>query len=352
MPPHPSMHPSTYPSIQPCPHATIPLLPPEGPDATLPSMHLMNRLPVLVLLLAVVTVYAAAGLLVLRAVRRRFSKGPPPPSRAEKWARRVFLALAALGVLCLAYGYFIEPYWLEVTHVRLAASKLPRGTRPVRIVLISDLHSDPSPRLEERLPDVVAAQEPDLIFFTGDCANSPEGLPVFRQCLKRVAEIAPTFAVRGNWDIGPPALRQALAGTGARELNDELVSLTVHGACLWIAGAAPEREPDLGRLLSRVPPGAFTVLLYHYPDAALEAAEHGIDLYCCGHTHGGQVALPFYGALITMSRFGKRFEAGLYRVGDTWLYVNRGIGMMGGAAPRVRFCSRPEVTVIDLVPGE
>ena len=64
-----------------------------------------------------------------------------------------------------------------------------------------------------------------------------------------------------------------------------------------------------------------------------------MDLYCAGHIHGGQIALPFYGALVTLSKYGKRFEAGLYRVGETWLYVNRGIGMEGerllgsGSAP-------------------
>jgi uncharacterized protein len=74
-------------------------------------------------------------------------------------------------------------------------------------------------------------------------------------------------------------------------------------------------------------------------------------LYCTGHTHGGQVALPWYGALVTFARFGKRYEAGLYHEGDTWMYVNRGIGMTGGWPPRVRFGSRPELTVIDIRPA-
>ena len=76
----------------------------------------------------------------------------------------------------------------------------------------------------------------------------------------------------------------------------------------------------------------FTVMLYHYGDAVEELATPGnVDLLLAGHTHGGQVALPFYGALVTFARFGKRYEGGLYRVRDTWLYVNRGIGMEGGA---------------------
>jgi predicted MPP superfamily phosphohydrolase len=79
-----------------------------------------------------------------------------------------------------------------------------------------------------------------------------------------------------------------------------------------------------------------------------DAVEGGTDLYCAGHTHGGQIALPFYGALITFSQFDKRFEAGLYDYKGMALYVNRGIGMEGGMAPRVRFGSRPEITVIDV----
>jgi predicted MPP superfamily phosphohydrolase len=79
-----------------------------------------------------------------------------------------------------------------------------------------------------------------------------------------------------------------------------------------------------------------------------------VDLFLAGHVHGGQVALPFYGALLTLSRFGKRFERGLYPDADGFgfpLYVSRGIGMEGGAMPRVRFCSRPELALIELVPA-
>jgi hypothetical protein len=77
----------------------------------------------------------------------------------------------------------------------------------------------------------------------------------------------------------------------------------------------------------------------------------GCDLYCAGHIHGGQIALPWYGALVTLARFGKRFESGLYQVGSTALYVNRGIGMEGGAMPWGRFCAGPEITVIEIQPS-
>jgi uncharacterized protein len=97
---------------------------------------------------------------------------------------------------------------------------------------------------------------------------------------------------------------------------------------------------------------SLNLFMYHYPDEIENVAGHRVDLYCAGHTHGGQIALPWYGALVTLSKFDKKYESGLYRVSDTFLYVNRGIGMEGGQAPRVRFCARPEVTVIDIVSGQ
>ena len=129
------------------------------------------------------------------------------------------------------------------------------------------------------------------------------------------------------------------------------MKIEVGGTVLWIAGVAFGNEAKIGKTLEQVPPGAFTIFLHHTPDWIEDIPRQSVDLYCAGHTHGGQVALPFYGALVTLSRFGKRFEAGLYRVGETHLYVNRGIGMEGHRAPRVRFLARPEVTVIELAPA-
>src|SRR5262245_5267665 len=130
-------------------------------------------------------VYVAAGWLVLRSAVRRLRRRPAA-GRGESWARRVVYPLAALGLGCLAYGYFIEPYSLAVTRVRIVTPKLEAGTRPIRLVHFSDVHSDPEPRLEELLPDAIAAEKPDLIFFTGDALNSPDGLPIFRACLERI----------------------------------------------------------------------------------------------------------------------------------------------------------------------
>jgi predicted MPP superfamily phosphohydrolase len=125
----------------------------------------------------------------------------------------------------------------------------------------------------------------------------------------------------------------------------------VAGTPIWVAGVPYDAENQTEQALAPIPEVDFSILLYHTPDEIEAVAGRGVDLYCAGHIHGGQIALPFYGALVTLSKHGKRFEAGLYHVGKTSLYVNRGIGMEGGRMPRVRFCSRPEVTVIEVGPG-
>lgn len=295
-------------------------------------------------------VYLLAASALVRMLLHRLGYKPLSRSPWQIWLRRGVLALAGLGILCVAYGYFVEPYWLSVTHVQITSSKLPRGAQPIRIVHISDIHSDPAPRLEKRLPQTIAAERPDLIVFTGDSLNSPEGLPVFRECLTEIAKIAPTFVVKGNWDAWYWNQLNLFGATGAHELDGNSTQVEVRGVPLWVAGVAVENEELMETAINSAPPDAFRVFLYHYPDLIKEAAAQKVDLYCAGHTHGGQVALPLYGALITFSKYGKKYEAGLYREDATWLYVNRGIGMEGGRAPRVRFWARPEVTVIEVVP--
>ena len=303
-----------------------------------------------IFVLCVAAVFAAAGREAVLWFLERRKRRDPPRTALRRWWRRGVLATAALGALCILYGRFVEPFWPEVTHARVATSKMKPGARPVRIVHLSDLHCDPEPRLEERLPGLVAAERPDLIVFTGDAANSPEGVPLCRRTLAALAKIAPTFAVKGNWETRHFPEFDRFGGTGARELDGTSVRMEIGGTAVRIAGVAFDNEGAVGASLAGGSRDEFTVFLYHKPDLAYDLADRGVDLACAGHTHGGQVALPLYGALVTLSRFGKRFEAGLYDVHGMALYVNRGLGMEGGLAPRCRFCARPEITVLEILP--
>jgi predicted MPP superfamily phosphohydrolase len=265
--------------------------------------------------------------------------------RPFSWLDKVVLGTAGLGLGCIAEGAWVEPYWPEVTHTVIDTPKLAAG-EVVRLVHLSDLHCDAKVRLEEQLPALVAAQRPDGIVFTGDAINSPDGVPVLRKLMTALAKVAPTYVVRGNWDMAPIYFwpQDLYQGTGVQEVAARPRQL---GKDVWIGGMPYQWDSDVEVGFKALPASGLRIFLYHLPDE-VEKVKGRADVYLAGHTHGGQVRLPFYGALITMSRFGKRYEWGRYEVDGTTLYVNRGIGMEGSSAPRVRFWCRPEIGVIEL----
>ena len=117
---------------------------------------------VLIFLTIVGTVYVLASGILVRKLLRRIRGNSAASTRAQLWYSRVVLGLAGIGILCVAYGYFVEPYWPAVTRIQLVSAKLAKGAGPIRVALISDLHSDSKPRLEERLPGIIAKEKPDL----------------------------------------------------------------------------------------------------------------------------------------------------------------------------------------------
>ncbi len=309
-----------------------------------------------VILITGLSVAVAVGVALGWLFRRGWKNKDAALSKMDK----VLLLVGTTILLCFLYALFVEPYWPEVTHITLHSEKLPSGSKGFRIAHISDLHSDPQLRLEEKLPAMISEEKPDLIVFTGDGINKPEGLPIFREFLRKTSKIAPTFVVRGNWDAWYWNNLDLYRGLGATELNGDTREIVVDSIPVSLTGFSvePARDPSpaggevaLTKALDMVTrKGQFSIVLYHYPDLIDEVSKQKVDLYFAGHTHGGQVRVPFYGALITLSKFGKKYEAGMYRVLNTTLYVNRGIGMEGGIAPRVRFLCRPELTIIDVKP--
>ncbi|MBI4676211.1 MAG: metallophosphoesterase family protein [Elusimicrobia bacterium] len=260
-------------------------------------------------------------------------------------------AVAALGGLCVLWGWVVEPRWIEIRTVTLESSKIKPETGRLRVAHLSDFHSEGRPLNELRAVEIVNSLEPDLVVFTGDFINSPEGLKVAREAFKGLKAAHGVFLVNGNYDVGlvPEGafrgLPVVLLESGSRELD-------IRGTRVRVSGMSLQNGPDFRTIMGmlRKDP-AYDIFLFHYSDLIGQAADLGVDLYLAGHTHGGQVRLPFYGALITLASTGKKYEAGLYRVGPTILYVNRGLGLEGGWAPRVRFLCRPEIAVIDIQPA-
>ena len=287
----------------------------------------------------VATVYALALRYAVLSVR--WWREGYEPSAQVSYMRTVVFVLAVLGIICLLYARFVEPYWLEVKHISISSERIQPGTS-IRIVHISDLHSGAWPPLEDRLPALIAAQKPDVIVFTGDAVVKPHGLPLAQGLFSGLSTIAPVYAVSGNQDYA--FKDRVFAVKGVHALEHDVAELQVRGNNVIILGAAYGFHDDLPALVRSAPQDGFHILLYHTPDEVEKIATLGnVQLYCAGHTHGGQVALPWYGAIITLTKLGKKYESGLYSVGDTYLYVNRGLGM---DFPRVRFLARPEITVL------
>ncbi|QRN96768.1 metallophosphoesterase family protein [Archangium violaceum] len=296
-----------------------------------------------VLLAFLIAIVCSGGLflgvkLLLAKLRKR------PVSRGTRRAAVLFIGLLLIGVGCFVYALTIEADWLQVTRVEVRTPRLPAGNT-LRIVHLSDLHVDGWTRALSRLPDEVNALQPDLLVFTGDSLNSEAGLPVLREVLSRIQTRYGRFAVQGNHDVSLWRGLDLFGGGVAEELRSEALR-TAEGR-LVLCGA-PYGAPGAVASCLRDNTEGFRLVAYHTPDLVEDLAPLGPDLYLAGHTHGGQVRLPFYGAVLTMSRFDKKYEMGRYEVGQTTLFVSRGVGVEPHA-PRIRFLCRPEIAVIDLV---
>jgi predicted MPP superfamily phosphohydrolase len=254
------------------------------------------------------------------------------------------------------YATWVEPFRLTVTSLEFTSPKLQSG-EPLRVLHLSDIHFEGWTPRERRLLEMARALAPDLIFLTGDYLNlsSVDNGPArqgVRDLLAELAAVAPTYAVVGSPPVDrPDVVPQIFAGLPITWLVDEAAEVEAKGHHLRLIGvrctADHRRDGErLRRLCSAGFHPALQILLYHSPDLFPLAAELGIDLHLAGHTHGGQLRLPLFGALVTSSAFWKRYEAGLYRRGSSTLYVSRGIGVEGKGAPRARFLAPPEVVLI------
>jgi predicted MPP superfamily phosphohydrolase len=303
------------------------------------------------------------------------SYGPAKPPTTLLAVLRVLPALLpwplaavveTIGTLLVVYGFWIEPLSLGLTRQQLISPKLAPG-RPLRLLHLGDLHAEIALTAREaKLRQMLVDLSPDLILFSGDFINlsyldDPRAQAAARAVLAELHAPLGVFAVSGSPAVDLPTLvPQVLAGLdNVRWLQDELVTLTHEGRAIDIVGLTCTHKPYLDgprlrEILAAAHPGQlpserpFTILLYHTPDLAPEAAEAGVDLQLSGHTHGGQVRLPFYGALYAGSLYGKSFESGRIQQDGLTLYVSRGIGMEGKGAPRVRFLTRPEIILWEL----
>ena len=269
----------------------------------------------------------------------------------------VLLVLTAL----LAAGFLL---WgncsLQTTETALVSPALPRAFDGLRIVELADLHGRVFGRGSRRLLAAVRRAEPDLICIDGDLFDEHTDLAMLPPLLRGLCAIAPVYYVTGNHEWRVPGLRGILAqmrACGVTVLQDDWRVLRRGEDALIVAGTddpcgpAERKTPAelIADIRAEAGEAAFLLLLAHRNDQLPQWSALGVQAVLAGHCHGGVVRLPFVGGLFgTDRRLFPAWDAGLYRQGETALYVSRGLGYTN---VHFRLFNRPEVAVIVLRRG-
>jgi predicted MPP superfamily phosphohydrolase len=260
---------------------------------------------------------------------------------------------AAAGAIAV-YSYFIEPFWLEITHPEIRIPGLSSDFDGFTVAQLSDFHLLAS--ASGREPVFRAVEEcnracPDVVVLTGDYLGRRGALPKLKDVLSRLTA-RPAFAVFGNHDyrfgrVHRRSVVQAFHDVGITVLDNASTSIARGSSRLWLVGVGDGHTSH--DRLSEAMCGLTEqdrprILLTHYPDLLFELPPHSFDLALAGHTHGAQVRLP-YVTTVALRGSDTRFTSGLFEVGGIPLYVNRGLGT---STYRLRFGARPELTLLTL----
>ncbi len=270
----------------------------------------------------------------------------------------VGLLVAALG----GWAWFQWQCWgLQVTQTEAVLDRLPEGFDGYKIVQLSDLHGHEYGEGNEELLALVREQKPDLIVVTGDVIDQEGQMEMIPALAKGLAAIAPSYYVTGNheWSLGTGAvkeLKNVLFQCGVRPLSNQFEVLERNGSQMVLAGVddpkgyADQMSPEaLFAQIGQQTPGLFTLLLAHRNDRFGEYADAGYDFVMSGHGHGGIVRLPFLGGLVGTNRhFFPKWTSGIYTVGDSTLFVSRGLGNNTVPFKGFRIFNRPELAVVTL----
>jgi predicted MPP superfamily phosphohydrolase len=287
-----------------------------------------------------------------------------PPPRLSR--RRFLKRCAALSAAPLALGVYstqLEPFWLDVHERSIPVRGLPAAFSGFRLAHLSDLHVGHNVPLwyMRHVMRCVNALRPDLIVVTGDLVHHTlDGVQPVTDLLGMLH--APVVVSLGNHDYdnypgggGGPirqdfiavALQEHLAARGIPVLRNRATPIERGGGRLWIVGLEDYYTERFSpaKAFAAVPAGEPAVVLSHNPDTAFFFESCNAPLILCGHTHGGQVRIPFFGPPI-LPLAHRELDQGLHTVNQSRLYVSRGVGYLR----RIRFNCRPELPCLQLQP--
>ena len=272
--------------------------------------------------------------------------------------RAQFIELVFRGIHRLGYRDFGEPNGFAVETVHLRLKRLPRVFSGFRVAQISDIHMGGwmNPDRLQHVADLIITQKPDVLMITGDflkgrsfTETAKQGISDLIKILSPLASSIPTFAVLGNHDYwtNPEAIRGMLRRCGITDLTNTAFAVTRQDENLYLCGVDDIRHGNvrLDDVIAQLGEDSAAILLVHEPDFADTSAATGkFDLQISGHTHGGQIVIPFYGPPV-LPPSGRKYPSGLYKVGNMFQYTNRGVGTDTVSA---RLNCPPEITIFVL----
>ena len=275
----------------------------------------------------------------------------------EPMNRRTFLkmslGLVASGMIMGTYSYKIERFWYQIKEVPLKVKNLPISFNGWKIVHFSDIHLGFNYDIKDfqRVVTIINKLKPDIIFFTGDLIQTGYQQPELAIPLLQSLHTprGGKWAVIGNHDFNlKEKVIQVLQSSEFKFLKNNHEFIEFNQQRLNIAGIDDVMygNPNIEKAVEGLTNQDCVLLLAHEPDIADESCKHPVSAQFSGHSHGGQVRLPFYGPIIRQM-LARKYVDGLYEVGESnmSLYVNRGIGTTNLA---IRFFCRPEITVFQL----
>lgn len=271
------------------------------------------------------------------------------------------LIIFLLGLYCIAQLCWIEPLWFKIQQTDIQLPPDKKLKTPLKILFLADFHAGRSVPYSaiEKAVDMGIKENPDLILLGGDffTGKKIKNAKIYAKILKKLPDAAPAFACMGNHDGGEwvaarggyrdtVAVENLLKENGIIPLVNQSLDIEVKGNKLRIIGLgdlwAGELKPEKAFTESKdkmIP----VILLSHNPDSKEYLAKYDWDVMFCGHTHGGQLYIPFVGAPFTPVR-DRNFISGLHNWQGRKIYISTGVGNIAG----MRFNCRPEISIINL----
>lgn len=307
-------------------------------------------------------------------------------ARPRPWGVTAVCVVALTAIPVGVYATYVEPFWLRAEAVSLVVDGLDGLDEPIRIGVLADLQTTAVGEYERAAVERLLGFAPHIVLLPGDLYQFDaelfdERAPGFTELIRRiVGEVPLVYLVSGNTDT-VARLRRITEGTGARVLDNEIDAFELKGVSVWVGGTTLFGDEAAARRMARRLAGDgqglagdgvgltgnggdegggeavrrregpdIRILVGHKPDAIELVRETPVDLVVSGHTHGGQVSLPFFGPPLTLSGVPRHVAAGgLHELNGTPIYVSTGVGRERGNAPQLRLGVRPSIGVIDLV---